>query len=244
MPVSPKHLWEAYTYQTNDGLVVASFDTEARSFDQSNYPHCVRIIIPIRNPDQNGAPDNDEAQVLWALEDELVADLDKNQVECLLVGRLTHKGDRELVFQVAKLESFRPDVGLWMSHHPEYEFDASEHEGWSFFFESVWPSTQEWQLITDRRVIESLLRHGSDALKPHRLEYVFYGPCIQLKCLQDRLIDCGYSVLEFRAADEQLIMVKEMPLDKSLIFQESLSHLEMCSSVGVKYDGWGCLTVK
>src|SRR5262249_11688704 len=150
----PKNNWDFYSYRSNGGPVVVGFHAAANKIDQASLPYCARVIIPIKAPQSNGGPTRDEANVLWALEDQLTALLSRHSVSCLMLGRLTHAGVRELVFQLRDWETFRPPVGKWMMQHKGLNIDVSEHDGWKFFFEFVWPSPESWILISDRRVVD------------------------------------------------------------------------------------------
>lgn len=173
----------------------------------------------------------------------MVEALDTESVPCLLLGRLTHSGSRELVFQVADYTPFRPPVGRWITEHGGYEIDVSEHVGWDFYFEFVWPSETVWLLIMDRRVVDNLVKAGTDVSKPHSLEFVFCGEQMVLRKVQAALVSRGYTLLDFSPEDSRLIMARSMALDVGEIFKESLAHHELCQNLGVKYDGWGALTV-
>ncbi len=239
MNVCPHDNWESYSYSTDNGPVIVGFHTESNKVEQSKYPLCARVLITIKAPNHNGGPSNDEAQILWDMEDRLVELLNAKNVPCLLLGRLTHSGTRELVFQVADYAPFRPPVGLWMGEHDDYETDVSEHDGWDFFFESVWPSETSWELITDRRVVDNLVKSGSDPSKPHSLEFVFRGDPEGLQQMQAVLAAKDYSLLELSAEESRLVMARSMPLDVGAIFRESLSHREECLRLNIEYDGWG-----
>lgn len=239
MNVCPEHDWESYYYNTDSGPVVVGFHTESNKVEQGQYPFCARVLITIKAPNPNGGPSNEEAQVLWGMEDRLVELLNARNVPCLLLGRLTHNGIRELVFQVADYSPFRPPVGHWMKEHAAYKTDVSEHDGWSFFFESVWPNATSWMLIFDRRVVDSLVTAGSDPSKPHSLEFVFRGAADGLQQMQAALAARGYSLLELSLAESRLVMAYTLPLDVGAIFRESLSHREECQRLHLEYDGWG-----
>ncbi len=239
MNVCPEHDWESYSYSTDDGPVIVGFHTGSNKVEQSQYPFCARVLITIKEPNHYGGPTGDEAQVLWDMEDRLVELLNAENVPCLLLGRLTHSGTRELVFQVADYKPFRPPVGLWIGEHEDYETDVSEHDGWDFFFESVWPSENSWMLISDRRVVDNLVEAGSDRAKPHSLEFVFRGNPDGLKQMQAVLTSKDYSLLDLSTAESRLVMARSMPLDVGAIFRESLSHREECQRLNIEYEGWG-----
>jgi hypothetical protein len=246
MKVVPENDWEVFSYRTEEGPVFATFHTEADKIPQAEYPHCARVIIPVKRPNGNGGPERDEAEVLWAMEDRLVEQLEARSVRCLLLGRLTHSGNRELVFQLADWEKFRPPVGRWMAEHPDYDIDVSEHEGWDFFMSAVWPSQENWMMIADRRVIDNLIKAGSDPEKPHSLEFVILGESAQLEQFSASLGlgERGYTQLDISPGEGQLILVKSMELDLGKIHEESLFLKRATEQRGLNYDGWGCTVVK
>ncbi len=243
MSICPEAPWESYSYQTDEGPVIVGFYTEAARLDRTAHPFCARVLIPIQAPTPQGGPTGDEVQALWAMEDALVAALDAARVPCIMIGRLTHGGTRELIFQVADYAPFRPPVGRWMQTQPGYEIDVSEHDGWDFFFESVWPSENSWLLIMDRRVVDELVASGSDPAKEHSLEFVFCGAPAALASLQPRLESRGYRLHEFSPDQSRLVMAKSLPLDVSAIFGESLAHKDECAQLGLEYNGWGATVV-
>lgn len=243
MNVCPDHNWESYSYNTDSGPVIVGFHTDSNKIEQSKYPLCARVLITIKAPNLNGGPSQHEAQVLWDMEDRLVELLNAENAPCLLLGRLTHSGTRELVFQVADYTPFRPPVGRWIREHGDYETNVSEHDGWDFFFASVWPSATSWALIFDRRVVDNLVQAGSDPSKPHSLEFVFRGNIGGLEQMYTALTAKGYSLLEASASEFRLVMARSMPLDVGAIFRESLSHREECQRLNIEYDGWGASVV-
>ncbi len=243
MSVLPENGWESYSYQSDEGPVIVGFHTEATAIDRAKYPHCARVQITIKAPNHNGGPSREEAEILWAMEDRLIEALDARHVACVMLGRLTHNGIRELVFQVADYSPFRPPVGRWMQNHANYETDVSEHDGWDFFFESVWPSERSWLIIMDRRVIDNLIRNGSDPKKPHSLEFVFRGDTARLGEFQTLLETRGYRLIELSPTERRLVMAISMPLDISSVCRESISHRDECAKLGIEYDGWGASIV-
>jgi hypothetical protein len=244
MKVVPEENWEFYSYQTDNGPVVVGFNAGASKIDQAALPFCARIIIPIKEPDQHGGPNEKEAKFLWALEDSLTEQLSAHSVPCQLLGRLTYEGVRELVFQLHDWETFRPPVGQWMQQHEDLDINASEHEDWEFFFASVWPTRESWLYILDRRVVDNLVRSGSNPKKLHSLEFVFRGPAEARDQLRAILLNRGYAPVQSKSPAEILVMAKSMALDLAEINDASLSHDEECKRLGLEYDGWGCLVVK
>lgn len=232
--------WETFSYRSDDALVVSTFDVSAGDIDRESLPYCARIIIPIANPRDSGGPTDEEAEVLWQLEDDLTAILDENNVACRLVARLTHSGERELVFQLADYEEFRPPVGAWMETIEDYEFSVSEHDGWEFFDEFCWPSDEDWCIILDRHVIMGLIDAGTNPDKEHTLDFSFRGAPEQLKILRENLLERGYEDSPTETSEPgTLQMVRRMPLSLELICPESIENMQLCENLEIEFEGWG-----
>src|SRR5438128_10141578 len=237
--------WNTYVSETDDGPLFVSFDEEAALKDLTDtLEHCARVIIPIRQPNRNGGPVKPESELLWNMEDELCSALAQHGVLCRLVGRLTHQGIRELVFQLDDWQSFRAPVGLWMQAHADYAIDVSEHEGWDFFNDCIRPTPERWLYLADESVVDNLIKNGSDPQKEHALEFVFVGERPGLEATAKALRGRGYRPLRELDFDQgEMVMVKAMKLDVDKIFEESLAHAQTAEEHGVKYDGWGALVV-
>ncbi len=245
MPVVFDDNWEVYSYRIESGPMYVSFYAGAMELPRDRYPFCARVLLPIREPNDNGGPTGAEAEQLWAYEDQLTEALTAAHVPCVLVARLTHAGQRELVFQLADWESFRPTVGRWLQALDDDEIDVSEHEGWEFFDDCVWPSATDWLLIQDRRVVDALIEAGSDPAREHALDFVFRGEPGSLQQLRKGLEARGYVPHPDENEDpEQLVMVKRLPLDLDQIFDESLANAELCEELDLEFDGWGAAVVK
>lgn len=236
--------WDTYVAEANEKPLFISFDADAAANDLTDtLQQCARVVIPIHEPNQNGGPADEESERLYAMEDALCAILTKHAVVCRLVGRLTHDGTREIVFQLDDWESFRPPVGLWMQENDDYEIDVSEHEGWTFFDDCIRPTPEIWMQLADQRVIQGLLEAGSDPSKPHALEFVFTGDEQSLRQVAQKLRAQGYAPAPADAPG-QIIMVKKMLLDEDEIIAESRANRALADEHEVEYDGWGAEVVQ
>jgi regulator of RNase E activity RraB len=238
--------WDTYVAQSDGKPLFVSFDVEAARTDLTDtLTHCARVIIPIHKPNRNGGPVQPESDRLYVIEDDLCASLSEHGVRCRLVGRLTCDGVRELVFQVDDWDTFRPPVGLWMQHNGAYAIDVSEHEGWSFFDDCIRPTPEIWIYLADQRVVQNLIKSGSNPSKPHDLEFVFHGQDESLRKLAHDLQGRGYRPLaDLEPGKGEVVLVKTMPLDTEGIAAESLAHIKLTQEHDVRYDGWGAQVVR
>jgi hypothetical protein len=243
-PVVIQENWETYSYNSEGAPCFVSFYAGAKEITRDEFPFCALVIIPIQAPNKNGGPTGEEADTLWRLEDGLTDALAKYGAKCILLARLTYAGSRELIFQVADWGNFRPPVGRWIQQTPECNIDVSEHDGWGFIDDCVWPSGEDWMLIHDRRVVDNLIKSGSNPSQEHSLDFLFIGDQLRLMRLKQELIARGYVESKSPTPPRQLLVVKKLPLDLDLIYSQSIENHRLCNELGVQFDGWGAAVVK
>jgi len=238
--------WNSYPTSWDGVMMFVSFDAAlAREEPPEELQFCARVMIPIRTPNDAGGPVSPESELLWEMEDALVAQLQKDSVRCRLVARLTYNGVREVVFQLHDWDSFRPPVGLWIMQHQDYEIDVSEHDVWGFYEDCIRPRVEDQILMADRSVVDSLIENGSDPEKEHSLEFVFVGSPDGLSRVATALQDRGYDpVGKIDISSGQIVLARKLVLDLSLIVDESLSHHALAEEAEIEFDGWGAAIVK
>ncbi|MCB9638017.1 MAG: DUF695 domain-containing protein [Myxococcales bacterium] len=232
--------WEVYLYEDTEGIVFVTFYTGADEVSRELFPHSTRVVIGIKSPTEDGIPTPEEGATLDAMEDNLLELLQKSdEVPCVFLARVTHGGQRELIFQVKEQELFATQVAIWRSANAHYQIDTKESEGWEFFEEQVWPSEEEWLMIHSRQVISTLIEHGADPQNEHELDFVFYGGVAGLAKVREQLTKRGYQESESEKAPDKLVMQKSLPLELSVLFEELRESRHLADEVGVRLDGWG-----
>jgi regulator of RNase E activity RraB len=245
LPQIVSDFWNVYSAQRDGATMFISFDeVVVHESLPSDLQLCARVIIPIQSPNDAGGPLPPEAEVLWAMEDELVSVLEELNVHCRLVGRLTYDGLREIVFQLHDWDSFRPPLGRWILRHEQYPIDVSEHEGWEFFDDYIRPRVEDEIFMADRSVVDSLVQSGSNPEKEHLLEYAFNGPVDGLLRVADSLEQRGYEAVgELDFASGEIVLAKRLVLDLALIVGESLENYKLAEDAGIEFNGWGAMVV-
>jgi regulator of RNase E activity RraB len=240
-----RNTWDMYIARTEQGPAFVTFDVDvATAPTLPDLPYCCRVLVRIQNPGPNGAPLQEEGEALDAMEAALVKDLSSNGVLCRMVGRIIHQGIRESVFMVGDLRPFEALVEHWWQRYPERQVRVLTHPGWDFYDAAVRPSQAHWQWIKDRRVVDTLLRRGSDPSKEHTLKFFFLGAAEPLKEVERALVARGYTPSPEDAKEGTLALVLRSRLDTDFIAGESLEHEKLARALGVSYDGWGAYVVK
>jgi len=238
--------WDLYFTDRHGVPMMISFDDSVTVGEPpADLNLCARIIIPIMETKSNSSwPVDGESERLYSMEDELVEQLQASEIYCRLVARLTYDGLREIVFHVGDSERFRPIVGFWIQKHNGYDIDVSEHDGWTFFDDFIKPTDEDRRNMAEQRVIDNLLKNGSDPKLPHELEYCFRGDQSVLKKITDALTAKGYVLLENQSlAEGRVVLSTSMPLDRKAIHDESNANENLAQQLGGEFDGWGASVV-
>lgn len=240
-----RNTWDMYIARTEQGPAFVTFDVEvATAATLPDLPYCCRVCVRIQEPGPNGAPLQEEAEALDAMEAALIADLSSNGVICRMVGRIIHQGIRESVFMVGDIGAFEPLVEHWWQRYPERQVRVLTHPGWEFYDAAVRPTQAQWQWMKDRRVVDTLLRRGSDPAKEHTLKFFFLGRPEALEEVERALVARGYEPSPSDAKEGAIAMSLRSRLDTDYIAGESLEHEKLARALGVSYDGWGAYVVK
>ena len=236
--------WEMYVTATEEGTpCFVSFDVDAATEDLSTtLRHSARVTVALKEPTDEGLATQAEHERQMKLLDSLVAALTKAKVKCRLVGRLTHSGTRELVFQTDDKAKFVETLKAWAQPLEGEEVNLEEDEGWEYFDDVVKPGPDEWEWIADRTAVNELLEAGSDARKPHVLQYRFSGEQPALEKVRDALMQKGYEVLA-GPEDGALVMGVKSKLDLDSINELSLQSRDLAEASEVTYEGWAAEAV-
>ena len=99
--------------------------------------------------------------------------------------------------------------------------------------------------MADRTVVDALIEGGSDPEKEHFLEYAFDGNSDGLTVIAQALQARGYQpVGDLDVESGLIVLAKRLPLDLSLIVNESLANLELAEQSGAEFNGWGAAIVE
>lgn len=132
------------------------------------------LTLAYKAPDHRGLPTNEEFAAVSAVEDQLQAFVDLSKDA--FVGRITKEGERIFFIytsrDAARWEQFRKQL----SERSGYDFtlsvqpDPEHQEYWKFLY----PTPDDWQVISDMAVIEAMQKAGDDENAEHKIEHFSY----------------------------------------------------------------------
>lgn len=238
--------WDFYFARVNDKLASFFVDLGIRdSAPDASNPWLLWVRVYFNSPREDGLSSSEESDTLFQIEDsitEAVANATKGRP----VGRITTDGQRAFYFYSPSFVGFEDAVARGLKAFPGYRWDSgSTHDPeWSQYLTGLYPSPRDWQRITNRRVIEQLMK-GGDSLQKERP--VFHWAYFRNEQDRGRFVaavqDLGYTITNqaerddhpypFGAAFERLDRI-----DWDSINHATLELFELARSFAGKYDGW------
>jgi len=211
----------------------------------------VRLLVHMQNPRPDGLRSREESQRLFALEDQLVEELDR-QFGTLMVGRVTVAGVTDLVFyapgtMVGQLEALRAVVDRVRDEY-QIDLDVSPDISWEFYREVLWPDAFEHQFIMSNRVLRQLEQAGDDPSIPRPLDHLVVLPDREsAERAVTGLRELGFDISGHEADEEEgfhIAFKDEMVLEGRAIHDRVSSILSVVLPLEGVYDGWGCTVMQ
>ncbi len=234
-----RQAWNFYSYTYGENMTaLIEFDHEfAIETTHNGYNACKRVIIHIaaENCGPNGLAFKEENQRIQQLELGLLATL--STVDCKLAGKMSYGAMCDFCFQTNDAAAFMEKAQHWIANQKSHKIVILESDGWEFFDSKVKPNIGFWQQISDRRVIGTLLEHGSNPELVHTIEHAFIGDNEKLQTLSRQLAADGFTLLSLN--EESLTMSKPAKLLDGELSNLTQRLAGYTAGIGIKYDGWG-----
>jgi regulator of RNase E activity RraB len=240
--------WDFYFANVNDAIASLFVDLGIRnSVPDPNRSWLLWAWVYFRRPREDGLSSTEEAPTLLEIENPLTKKV-KETTEGELVGRITTAGRREFYFYGPAPVHFEQAVASVLKSFPVYEFDTGTKEDphWSQYLTVLYPSSEEYQQIKNRHVIEFLQKHGDSLKKTRPVSHWAY-----FKSPQDRnkfiakAVGAGFKVAGQSESDNSEIqrpygitLERTDRVDWDSINEATLALVRLAKEVHGDYDGW------
>lgn len=164
--------WYFFPCQMGDHRASIFYDHGIReSIDRLAPPQLLRVRVKLERPTPDGLSSSEEYERLCALEDELQAAV--SAVGGLYVGRITVDGHRTLHVFTGETEAAWAHrlAALGERHRYALQFSLEPDPERTGYWRELFPTDDDWQVIQDLQVLQSLERHGDDATAVRRIEH-------------------------------------------------------------------------
>lgn len=178
--------WEIYPCSMGERIAFISFDYGIHEqLKTLNLANAAGFRVALQQQDDRGMPIDAEFARLDAIEDALVAAMPG--AVAVQVGRVTTDGFRYFHFYTSLDEAavelinaqlsrqFSVEICLLHEHDPEHKV----------YWEELYPTTDDWRVIEDRRVQDALKKAGDDLQQPRPVQHWAYFKSAQQR---DRFI--------------------------------------------------------
>lgn len=200
------------------------------------------VRLELKYPDDNGVSNHQEYVALNEIEQalsDLFSDLDG-----VYVGRVTVDGQRYYYFYISIEESKATDLidSLAQTSHYELDFYMESDPNKANFWEELYPSLDDWQVIQDLEVIQALKDEGDLEDVVRDIDHWAYFPDQQdCEKYKSWLLDEGY-IVQSSGLDEDQEYLIEFSHQGSTVLEEIIAHTiklnHQARSLEGRYDGW------
>ena len=239
--------WDFYATRVDDQPASIFVDLGAESAAPvALLAHMAYVRLYMKHPRPDGLSSNDEYDALVGLEDAMEADLVGDDV--VYVGRNTSNGCRDFYFYTSKPASWEVKVRQALVDFGGYEYDVGNRDDaeWSTYFNFLLPGEVDRQRIENRRVCESLERHGDKLVVAREIDHWIYfeSPEALETCLAE------LEAMGFKMRAKHPNSQGKMPYGVQVwrsdipsydnIDDVTLPLLRAAASQKGDYDGWEC----
>jgi regulator of RNase E activity RraB len=238
--------WDFYFCTIDEKVASIFLDLGiADSAPLEEYQAMAYVRVFMNQPREDGLASNDETDSLNSLEDCVESALTADDA-ALYVGRSTCDGYRDFFFYARDAENWPSAVAEAMAEFPSYKIEqgSREDEDWVLFFDFLYPSEMNWQVIQNRRVCENLDDKGDAFKKAREIDHWAYFPNKEsLEAFEQTVVDLGFKVCGYTGEEEDQneygIHISKVDLPTfDTIDDITLPLFDLAKELGGEYDGW------
>jgi hypothetical protein len=243
--------WEVYPCHMGEHEAFVSYNHGAKDeIDAFPAPTFVKVRAAIRAPDDRGLPTRAEFDALCSLEDRLESFIAES--EGLFVGRVTVDGARYFHAYVKLPEE---DVAAFVKALGEesgYDLRCvcrpdPERTG---YWQDLFPSEAEWQLIQDMKVVRHLEENGDSLAQSRRVDHWAYFDSAEARdAFAEWVVAQGYQIgkdcLPSEKSPQHGVQFFHSCAPRPFAINEHTAALRAkAAELGGDYDGWETAVIK
>ena len=202
----------------------------------------LKVRAAFKSPRPDGLPTSEEFQQLSKLEDALQALVQEKK--SIYVGRVAVEGHHHFYIYTAESEAVwslgLDRLGAQHDYPLGYVLKADEsHDG---YWKELFPTDDDWQVIQDLRVIETLEKEGDDGSASRCIDHLAYFPSYPAaQEFSEWAKGQGYGSFSIEGADDNKFRVRfshEGSVRLDDISSHTIALRRKASELEGDYDGW------
>lgn len=235
--------WIFYPCQMGEQKASIFFDHGIReTINHIAPPQLLKVRVTFNQPRHDGLSSSEEYPKLCALEDELEKIVEQHGG--LYVGRITVGGHRYLhIFTSDSEADWASRIKIVGANHGyELRFVLKPDEARSGYWQDLFPGDDDWEVIQNLRVIESVEKQGDDGMASRQIDHWAYFPARDIADHFSQWAQAqGYKLKITDATDDGKFCVRfahEGTLRLADISSHSIALRRKASELGGDYTGW------
>ncbi len=238
--------WMTYVTRIEETPVIVFLDAQfADAAPIADKPALLRLLVGLRDADDNGFPSAPEQAVLDQLEERLMSVVADN-LGGVYVGRLTYQGIRQFFAYAATGDTFHDLATLVMEPFSDYKWkaEAEQDADWQLYREQLLPTKYDEQSIKNQQVVMALVEAGDRIEQPRDVRHWAYFPTDEARQQYIERVTAGGMTLVDQNnegnAPNTFGVCTSMNHAVGGMFIDDLTGglLDIAEEAGGEYDGW------
>ncbi len=237
--------WETFPCTIGDHAAFITYDHGIRTeLEALPFQNFARFEVTLKDPDDRGLPHGDEFSWLNDLEDQISNGLTESRA--ISVGRITTNGRRYLIYYTAHDQATSEAVAREVASSHGYEvkvLHANDLER-SHYRNELFPTDDDWQVIQDMRVEDSLRKEGDPLTSRREVEHwAYFHKEADRKSFVEAVNDQFDAIEMYETPDSERGTFTAKLAHTSLPDYRSMNKFTMLLNRAAKesggdYDGW------
>lgn len=237
--------WEYFPCQMGEHTAFIFFDHGiARQIDDIAVEQLCKIRVLFKQPKENGLPTNEEFDALVAIEDDIEAFMAEHHG--YYVGRITVDGARHFhcYIDLAEDDIRKFIANLREQHDYQLGYFVEQDSEKMAYWDELYPTKDDWQVISDIRVLDRLQEHGDNPQISRRVDHWIYFPEPGQRDAYCQWLESeGYHLQGMIEADEDQNRYGVQAYHESQAILQEISHHTLklarkAEELAGDYDGW------
>ncbi len=244
MKVDYEQNWQFFPCTMGDGPALVSVDVGVAEVLEQTPEQMLMVTLEVHAATENGLPEDSEFAALGEQEDLWIAELDK--AAGYFIGRVTTDGRRTLYAYTTGEQAHWDGVGERIAVESGYEYDVvvfpdENHES---YYQGLYPSADDWQVIRDMQVMEATANAGDVARIARKIDHWVYLPSRDAaETLATAAKEEGFDlaadpIRETKDGRFQVELSHQGPMFLADLTHHTLWLRRRAEELGGKYDGW------
>ena len=228
--------WDTYVTYLDDEKALISLDLEvAKTAPVLSYKHLFGVQFAFKNPTEDGFYTEAEREKLFEIEDRIAA-VYKAEAHAKHVATITTGGGRMMYFYAESDEWLAGLVGKIAHEFSDYDFNylLEADAPWNFYFNIVYPTLLDMQIIKNRRMLRLMQEQGEDLNEVREVtHWFFFNNGASRKQASVRMRDGGCEILDDNFFDER---VPEYNFGMRVLIKHNMTQETMLNVTYALYD--------